>query len=56
MVRQSWLQRHRRRVGEAVMIACGIALAIGGLYVAVPFLPFAGLAVAGLAVISVFWR
>jgi len=50
------MQKHQRRVGEAVMLACGASLAIGGVFSGVPYLSFAGLAIAGLAVFSVFWK
>ncbi len=48
--------RNQRRVGEALMIACGIGIAAGAFSLGVMFLAYGGLAIAGLGVFSVFWR
>jgi hypothetical protein len=48
--------RHQRRVGEVIMIASGIGITVGGALLGVTFLSYGGLAIAGLGVISVFWR
>ena len=48
--------RHQRRIGEAIMIASGIGITVGGVLLGVMFLSYGGLAIAGLGVISVFWR
>ena len=48
--------RHQRRVGEAIMIASGIGITVGGAILGIPFLSYGGLAIAGLGVFSVFWR
>jgi len=48
--------RNQRRIGEAVMIASGIGLAIGGISLGMTSLVLGGFAIAGLAVFSVFWR
>lgn len=45
-----------RRLGEIIMMASGIGIAIGGALSGMMFLTFSGLAIAGLGVISVFWR
>ena len=48
--------RNQRRIGEAVMIASGIGLAIGGISLGMMSLVLGGFAIAGLAVFSIFWR
>jgi hypothetical protein len=48
--------RNDRRIGEAIMIASGIGLTVGGQLLGVAYLAYAGLAIAGLGVFSVFWR
>ena len=48
--------RNQRRVGEALMIACGIGIAVVAFSLGVMFLAYGGLAIAGLGVFSVFWR
>jgi hypothetical protein len=48
--------RNQRRIGEAVMIASGIGLAVGGLALGMMSLAYGGFAIAGLAVFSIFWR
>jgi hypothetical protein len=48
--------RNDRRIGEAIMIASGIGLTIGGQLLGVAYLAYGGLAIAGLGVFSVFWR
>jgi hypothetical protein len=50
------IMRNQRRVGEALMIASGIGVAIGGLSLGIMFLAYGGLAIAGLGIFSVFWR
>ena len=52
----STFMRNQRRVGEALMIACGIGIAVGAFSLGVMFLAYGGLAIAGLGVFSVFWR
>lgn len=48
--------QHQRRIGEAITIASGIGVAVGGFALGVSFLAYGGLAIAGLGVFSVFWR
>ena len=48
--------RNDRRIGEAIMIASGIGLTIGGQLLGIAYLAYGGLAIAGLGVFSVFWR
>jgi len=48
--------KHQRRVGELIIICCGIGLALGGFFVSVPPVAYGGLCIMGLGVISVFWR
>jgi hypothetical protein len=50
------IMRNQRRVGEALMIASGIGVAVGGFSLGIMFLAYGGLAIAGLGVFSVFWR
>lgn len=53
-------QRHflksERRKGEAIIIACGIGLALLGLAIGVQYVSFGGLCIAGLGIFSIFWR
>ena len=48
--------RNQRRVGEALMIASGIGIAVGGFSLGITSLAYGGLAIAGLGIFSVFWR
>ena len=48
--------RNQRRIGELIMVACGIGIAVGGYLIGISFLSYGGLAIAGLGVISIFWR
>ena len=48
--------RNDRRIGEAIMIASGIGLTIGGQLLGIAYLAYGGLAIAGLGIISVLWR
>jgi hypothetical protein len=48
--------RNQRRVGEALTIASGIGVAVGGFSLGIMFLGYGGLAIAGLGIFSVFWR
>jgi hypothetical protein len=48
--------RNQRRIGEAIMIACGIGLALGASILGINFLSYGGLAVAGLGIVSALWR
>jgi hypothetical protein len=50
------IMRNQRRVGEALMIASGIGVAVGGFFLGIMFLAYGGLAIAGLGIFSVFWR
>lgn len=50
------VMRNDRRIGEAIMIASGIGLTIGGQLLGIAYLAYGGLAIAGLGVISVLWR
>lgn len=46
----------QRRIGEALMIASGIGITIGGYMLGIFSLSYGGLAIAALGVVSVFWR
>ncbi|HZB80195.1 MAG TPA: hypothetical protein VE264_02845 [Nitrososphaera sp.] len=48
--------RNQRRVGETITIASGIGLAVLGSFLGVQFVSYGGLCIAGLGIISVFWR
>jgi hypothetical protein len=50
------LLRNQRRVGETITIASGIGLALLGSFIGVQFVSYGGLCIAGLGVISIFWR
>ena len=47
--------RNQRRIGEALMLACGIGVAVAGASLGVMPLLYGGLAIAGLAIFSAFW-
>src|ERR671933_1291859 len=49
------MMRNQRRIGEALMIASGIGVAAAGASLGVMPLLYGGLAIAGLAIFSVFW-
>jgi hypothetical protein len=48
--------RSQRRVGEAITIASGIGVAMLGAVLGVTFVSYAGICIAGLGVVSIFWR
>ncbi len=48
--------RNQRRVGETITIASGIGLALLGSFLGVQFVSYGGLCIAGLGIVSVFWR
>jgi hypothetical protein len=50
------LLRNQRRVGETITIASGIGVALLGSFLGVQFVSYGGLCIAGLGVVSVFWR
>ena len=47
--------RNQRRVGEALMIASGVGVAVGGFSLGIMYLAYGGLAIAGLGIFSAFW-
>jgi hypothetical protein len=51
-------RRHmsQRRVGEAITIASGIGVTLLGAFLGVNFVAYGGLCIAGLGVVSIFWR
>jgi hypothetical protein len=49
------LMRNQRRIGEALTIASGIGLVIGGFSLGVMSIVYGGLAIVGLGMFSVFW-
>jgi hypothetical protein len=49
------IMRNQRRVGEALMIASGIGVAVAGFSLGIMPIAYGGLAIAGLAIISAFW-
>jgi hypothetical protein len=53
---QRRLLHNQRRVGEGITIACGIARAAVGAVLGIPFVAYGGLCVAGLGVVSIFWK
>ncbi|HVX01665.1 MAG TPA: hypothetical protein VHA09_00770 [Nitrososphaera sp.] len=56
MVQRRSILKSQRRVGEAVMIACGVGLGILGLELNVQPVSFGGLCILGLGIFSIFWR
>ncbi|MDQ3970882.1 MAG: hypothetical protein M3227_04255, partial [Thermoproteota archaeon] len=48
--------RNQRRIGEAIMIASGLGLAIGASMLGITFLAYGGLAISGLGIVSALWR
>jgi hypothetical protein len=48
--------KNQRRVGEAITIASGIGVTMLGYFLGIPFVGYGGLCIAGLGVVSVFWR
>jgi hypothetical protein len=48
--------KNQRRVGEAITIASGIGVTLLGYFLGIPFVGYGGLCIAGLGVVSVFWR
>lgn len=56
MARQRRILGSQRRKGEVITIASGIALALVGLFLNIQFVSYGGLCVAGLGVVSIFWR
>ena len=48
--------RNDRRIGEAIIIASGVGLTIGGQLLGIAYLVYGGLAIAGLGIISALWR
>ena len=56
MRNQRRLFKTERRLGEAITIACGIGVTVLGAVLGVQFVSYAGLCIAGLGVVSIFWR
>ena len=50
------LLKSQRRVGEAITIASGIGVTVLGAVLGVNFVAYGGLCIAGLGVVSIFWR
>ncbi len=48
--------KNQRRVGEGITIASGIGVTLLGYFLGIPFVGYGGLCIAGLGVVSVFWR
>ena len=48
--------RNERRIGEAIMIASGLGLALGASILGMNFLAYGGLAITGLGIASALWR
>jgi hypothetical protein len=48
--------KNQRRVGEGITIASGIGVTLLGYFLGIPFVAYGGLCIAGLGVVSVFWR
>ncbi|HEX5891438.1 MAG TPA: hypothetical protein VFY41_01130 [Nitrososphaeraceae archaeon] len=49
-------RRNQRRIGEAIMIASGLGLALGASMLGITFLAYGGLAISGLGIVSALWR
>ena len=51
-------RRHlsQRRVGEMITIASGIGVTVLGYLLGINFVAYAGVCIAGLGVVSIFWR
>ncbi|HEY7505981.1 MAG TPA: hypothetical protein VH621_00100 [Nitrososphaera sp.] len=50
------LLKSQRRVGEAITIISGIGVTLLGVFLGINFVSYAGLCIAGLGVVSIFWR
>jgi len=50
------LLKSQRRVGEAITIIGGIGVTLLGVFLGINFVSYAGLCIAGLGVVSIFWR
>lgn len=50
------LLKNQRRVGEAITIVSGIGVTLLGAFLGINFVSYAGLCIAGLGVVSIFWR
>src|SRR5215208_6517719 len=48
--------RNERRIGETIMIASGLGLALGASILGMSFLAYGGLAITGLGIVSALWR
>ena len=48
--------RNQRRIGEAIMIASGLGLALGASMLGITFLAYGALAISGLGIVSALWR
>jgi hypothetical protein len=48
--------KNQRRVGEGITIVSGIGVTLLGYFLGIPFVAYGGLCIAGLGVVSVFWR
>jgi hypothetical protein len=48
--------RNQRRIGEAIMIASGLGLALSASMLGINFLAYGGLAISGLGIVSALWR
>jgi len=57
MIRQRGRRRiSQRRIGEIITIASGIGVTILGAFLEVNSVAYGGLCIAGLGVVSLFWR
>lgn len=57
MIKQRRRRRlSERRIGEAITIASGIGVTLLGAFLGVNFVAYGGLCIAGLGVVSVFWK
>src|ERR671915_2334253 len=48
--------RNQRQIGEAIMIASGLGLALGASMLGITFLAYGALAISGLGIVSALWR
>lgn len=50
------IMQRQRRIGEGIIIASGIGMTVLGNMLGIYLIAYGGLAIAGLGVISIFWR
>ncbi len=48
--------KSQRRLGEVITIVAGIGVTLLGAFLGINFVAYGGLCIAGLGVVSIFWR